>query len=47
MRSPGFPPGYIFDEVNLELASNEYAPLEDRTQTNSLSQMIATAIQKQ
>ena len=46
MRSPGFPPGYIFDEVNHELASNEYAPLEDRTQTNSLTRMISTAIQK-
>jgi hypothetical protein len=46
MRSPGFPPEYIFDEVNLELAAREYAPLEDRTQPNTSSQMIATAIQK-
>jgi len=46
MRSPGFPPGYICDEVNLELASNECAPLEDRTQTNSLTRMISTATQK-
>ena len=29
MRPPGFPPGYIFDLVNLELASNGCAPLEN------------------
>jgi hypothetical protein len=46
MRSPGFPPGYIFDVVNLELASNECAPLENRTPTNSLTRKISTAIQK-
>ena len=29
MRPPGFPPGYIFDVVNLELASDGCAPLEN------------------
>ena len=29
MRPPGFPPRYIFDVVNLELASNGCAPLEN------------------
>ena len=29
MRPPGFPPGYIFDVVNPELASNGCAPLEN------------------
>ena len=44
MRSPGFPPEYIFDEVNLELAAREYAPLEDRTK--HIESNDATAIQK-
>ena len=29
MRPPRFPPGYIFDVVNLELASDGCAPLEN------------------